>query len=94
MAKNYYFIDDSEAAGQSTLSAIKNESATLGIGASTDISVTSLQVGAEITANDGVVTAVNGFISDVNATPIKITLNDNIISFTAVGIGSTHFTLS
>lgn len=94
MAKNYYFIDDSVSAGSSTMLAIQNESATFGIGATSNISVTSLQVGTGITANSGVITAVNGFISVGNTTPIKITLSGNILSFTAVGIGSTFFRLS
>ena len=99
MAKNYYFIDDSVSAGSSTMVAIQNESAGFGIGATSDISAgiitaTSLQVGTGITANSGVITAVNGFISVGNTTPIKITLSGNILSFTAVGIGSTFFTLA
>ena len=94
MAKNYYFIDDSVSAGSSTMLAIQNESATFGIGATSEVSVTSLQVGTGITANSGVITAVNGFISMGNTTPIKITLSGNVLSFTAVGIGSTFFTLA
>ena len=99
MAKNYYFIDDSVSAGSSTMAAIQNESTGFGIGATSDISAgiitaTSLQVGTGITANNGVITAVNGFISVGNTTPIKITLSGNILSFTAVGIGSTFFTLA
>jgi hypothetical protein len=99
MAKNYYFIDDSVSAGSSTMAAIQNESAGFGIGATSDISAgiitaTSLQVGTGITANNGVITAVNGFISVGNTTPIKIALSGNILSFTAVGIGSTFFTLA
>jgi hypothetical protein len=94
MAKNYYFIDDSVSAGSSTMVAIQNESVGFGIGATSDILVTSLQVGTGITANSGVITAVNGFISVGNTTPIKITLSGNILSFTAVGIGSTFFRLA
>jgi hypothetical protein len=81
MAKNYYFIDDSVSAGSSTMVAIQNESAGFGIGATSDISA-------------GIITAVNGFISAGNTTPIKITLSGNILSFTAVGIGSTFFRLA
>jgi hypothetical protein len=41
----------------------------------------------------GIVTATNGFISIANTTPIQITLVGNILTFTAVGIGSTSLTL-
>jgi hypothetical protein len=99
MTQNYYYIDSSVSAGQTTLTAIANESANFGIGATTDIiagivSSTTLKVGAGITATSGIVTALNGFISAGSTTPIKITLSGNVLSFTAVGIGSTYFTLS
>jgi len=42
----------------------------------------------------GIVTASTGFISIGNTTPIQITLSGKVLSFTAVGIGSTFFTLS
>lgn len=42
----------------------------------------------------GVVTALSGFISVGNTTPVQITLAGNQLTFTAVGIGSTTFTLS
>jgi len=41
----------------------------------------------------GAVRATNGFISVGNTTPIQITLVGNNLTFTAVGIGSTTFTL-
>lgn len=99
MSKNYYYIDGSVAAGQTTLAAIQNESANFGIGATTaieteNLTVTTLKVGTGVTVNSGIVTAIGGFISQGGATPIKITLNGNILSFTAVGIGSTFFTLA
>jgi hypothetical protein len=40
----------------------------------------------------GIVTAT-GFISAANTTPISITLDGNQLTFSAVGIGSTTFTL-
>ena len=94
MANNYYFIDDSVSSGQSTMEAIQNESVGFGIGATSDILVTSLKVGTGITASNGIVTAATGFISIGNTTPIRITVSGNILSFTAVGIGSTFFRLS
>lgn len=42
----------------------------------------------------GIVTSLGGFISVGNTTPIQINLAGNILTFTAVGIGSTSFTLS
>jgi hypothetical protein len=41
----------------------------------------------------GIVTATGGFISVGNTTPIKISVVGNKLIFTAVGIGSTSFTL-
>lgn len=41
----------------------------------------------------GIVTATGGFISIANTTPIQISLIGNQLTFTAVGIGSTAFTL-
>lgn len=63
--------------------------------------VSDLRVGSGITVNSGIVTATGGFISGVSTdgllgvstTPIHITLEGNVLSFAAVGIGSTHFTL-
>jgi hypothetical protein len=42
----------------------------------------------------GIVTATSGFISVGNTTPIQISLVGNQITFSAVGIGSTTFTIS
>ena len=42
----------------------------------------------------GIITATGGFISVGNTTPITISLLGNKLTFTAVGIGSTTFTLS
>ena len=61
----------------------------------------SLGVGVGVTVQGGIVTAINGFTSGVNTstqlgvstTPIHITLEGNVLSFHAVGIGSTTFTL-
>jgi hypothetical protein len=41
----------------------------------------------------GIVTATNGFVSTANTTPIQIKLVGNLLTFQAVGIGSTSFTL-
>ena len=114
MSKHFYFIDGNVSAGQSTLDAIANESATFGIGATsilepnelvvgTALSVgVALSVGTGVSVSSGIVTATGGFISGISTdgllgistTPIQITLSGNILSFTAVGIGSTFFTLA
>jgi len=108
MAKRFYFIDDSVTAGQNTVTAIENEAATFGIGATTTLEPdnlgvgNSLTVGVGVTVQGGIVTATGGFISGistfnqlgVSTTPIHITLEGNILSFTAVGIGSTFLTLA
>ena len=108
MAKRFYFIDDAVSAGQSTVAAIENESGTFGIGATTVLEPNnlgvgnSLTVGVGVTVQGGIVTATGGFLSGistngllgVSTTPIHITLDGNVLSFTAVGIGSTFFTLS
>ena len=67
---------------------------TLGI-----ITATSARVGSGTTINStginvtGIVTATNGFVSTANTTPIQIKLVGNLLTFQAVGIGSTTFTL-
>jgi len=86
MAKNYYYIDGNVSAGQSTLLAIENESASFGIGATTDLeteqlTVTTLKVGTAITANSGIITANSLNISGVTTTFIS--------GITTVGLGST-----
>jgi hypothetical protein len=43
----------------------------------------------------GVITATDGFTSDIGATnPVQITVSGNVLTFTVVGIGSTSLTLS
>lgn len=49
--------------------------------------------GGQVDGIVGVVTATQGFISVANTTPIQILLNGNQLTFNAVGIGSTTFTL-
>ena len=96
MAKNYYYIDGNVSAGQSTLLAIENESASFGIGATTDLeteqlTVTTLKVGTAVTINSGIVTA-NSINSDsVSADLISISgLTTTFISgITTVGLGTT-----
>jgi hypothetical protein len=41
----------------------------------------------------GIITATDGFVSTANTTPIQIQLVGNLLTFNAVGIGSTTFTL-
>ena len=61
----------------------------------------ALGVGVGVTVQGGIVTSINGYTSGVNTstqlgvstTPIQITLEGNVLSFHAVGIGSTNFTL-
>ena len=86
MAKNYYYIDGNVSAGQSTLLAIENESASFGIGATTDLeteqlTVTTLKVGTAVTVNSGIITANSLNISGVTTTFIS--------GITTVGLGST-----
>ena len=63
------------------------------------ITATSAIVGSGTTINSsginvtGIVTATNGFVSTANTTPIQIKLVGNLLTFQAVGIGSTSFTL-
>ena len=42
MANNFYFIDDTVAAGQNTIVSVENEAATFGIGATTYLNVTTI----------------------------------------------------
>ena len=55
-------------------------------GTITNLSATNINV-------SGIVTATNGFVSTANTTPIQIQLVGNLLTFQAVGIGSTTFTL-
>ena len=63
------------------------------------ITATSAIVGSGTTINSsginvaGIITATDGFVSTANTTPIKIQLVGNLLTFNAVGIGSTTFTL-
>lgn len=86
MAKNYYYIDGNVSAGQSTLLAIENESASFGIGATTDLeteqlTVTTLKVGTAVTVNSGIITANSINISGLTTTSIS--------GITTVGLGTT-----
>lgn len=75
MANNFYFVDDSVAAGQNTIVSIENESGTFGIGATTILNVTSIDfgtsgVGGTITADGnaefvGIVSDVKGSLRDI-----------------------------
>lgn len=64
---------------------VGNVSTTLGIVTAGIITATSINV--------GVITATGGFVSVGNTTPIQISLVGTSLIFTAVGIGSTSFTL-
>jgi hypothetical protein len=54
--------------------------------------VTELQVGTGVTANSGIITAVNGFTSGIGTAVQITTIGDQLI-FTVPGVGSTSFTL-
>lgn len=49
--------------------------------------------GGQVDGFVGIVTSTQGFISVANTTPIQILVNGNTLTFNAVGIGSTTFTL-
>jgi len=75
---------------------VGNVSTTTGIVTTGIVTATSGFVGV-LTSNNinvGVITATGGFISVANTTPIQISLVGTQLIFTAVGIGSTSFTLS
>ena len=64
------------------------------------ITATSAIVSSNTTINSsgidvitGIITATDGFVSTANTTPIQIQLVGNLLTFNAVGIGSTTFTL-
>jgi hypothetical protein len=56
------------------------------LGSGTTINSTGINV-------TGIITATDGFVSTANTTPIQIQLVGNLLTFEAVGIGSTTFTL-
>ena len=62
------------------------------IGIGTTNPTSKLDIGGDVNVT-GIVTATGGFISVGNTTPIQISLDGNQLTFTAVGIGSTTFTL-
>ena len=59
---------------------------TLGITSSTQFTAQSVNV-------SGIVTSIGGFISVANTSPVQISVSNGILTFTAVGIGSTSFIL-
>ena len=59
---------------------------TLGITSSTQFTAQSINV-------SGIVTSIGGFISVANTSPVQISVSNGILTFTAVGIGSTSFIL-
>lgn len=64
---------------------------------SNDIGIATIRITNTTASNfvvSGIVTATGGFISVANTTPITINLIGNKLTFSAVGIGSTTFTLS
>ena len=53
-----------------------------------------LKVGSGITvSNSGIITATGGFISSPNSMGVQITISNNRIFFSVVGLGSTSFLL-
>ena len=87
---------------QVTVGIITATSARVGSGTtinSSGINVTGIITASSVTANNGIdcttggVFAPDGFVSTANTTPIQIQLVGNLLTFQAVGIGSTTFTL-
>lgn len=88
------FIDDSVGLGQTTVSDIQSSGDTYGVGISSDIDdVRNFNSTGIVTSSGGFISGISTNQLGVSTTPIHITLEGNILSFTAVGIGSTHFTL-
>ena len=64
-----------------------------------DINITGIITAGSVISNNGIdcttgaVFAPDGFVSTANTTPIQIQLVGNLLTFEAVGIGSTTFTL-
>ena len=64
-----------------------------------DINITGIITAGSVISNNGIdcttgaVFAPDGFVSTANTTPIQIQLVGNLLTFQAVGIGSTTFTL-
>ena len=92
--KFHTFIDDSVGVGQSTVSNIQSNGDIYGVGISSDIDdVRNFNSTGIVTSSGGFISGISTNQLGVSTTPIHITLEGNILSFTAVGIGSTHFTL-
>jgi hypothetical protein len=58
------------------------------------VTTTKLNVGTGVTVNSGIVTALGGFISVGNTTPVQISVEFGQLVFTVAGIGSTSFVLA
>lgn len=58
------------------------------------VTTTELNVGTGVTVNSGIVTALGGFISVGNTTPVQISVEFGQLVFTVAGIGSTSFVLA
>ena len=87
MANNYYFIDGSVSAGQSTLLAIQNESAGFGIGATSDISagiITATTLGIV-----GLTTTQNLIVTGITTTTDLRAQQLIVSGITTVGLGTT-----
>jgi len=61
--------------------------ATLGVTSTTQFTSKSINV-------SGIITSTGGFISVANTTPVTIKIENGLLVFSAVGIGSTSFTLA
>jgi hypothetical protein len=77
----------------STLTGISSEAYSAEYASVAGVSTVSQGLIGAPNISVGIVTA-SGFISAASTTPISITLLGNQLTFTAVGIGSTTFTLS
>lgn len=93
-------------AGISTAAIIANYATSAGIATYTDTAgISTYAITAGVSTNviggiasvtsvtTGIITATSGFVSIANTTPITIELVGNQLTFNAVGIGSTTFTL-
>ena len=84
--------DDIEAIGYKVSTLVSTEGNLTNLNVA-GISTLSGQTNASNINASGIVTATSGFISIGNTTPIKIQLTGTTLTFSAVGIGSTSFSL-
>jgi len=87
------FVGNASSATFATSAGIATYASTAGISTVAQNLTGSPNITVSSVNSSGIITATGGFVSTANTTPIQIQLVGNLLTFNAVGIGSTTFTL-